>query len=71
MVFWERLFQFLFDSVLVFTDCLCLGGGDEDLLLLLSSLSCLDFRVVLPDFCNDGSVYFFFSLPSSLLISLM
>ena len=33
-----------------FTDSLCLGGGDEDLLLLLSSLSCLDFKVIFPDF---------------------
>ena len=54
-----------------FTDCLCLVCGDEDLLLLLSSLSCFNFRVVFPDFYNDGSVYFFFSLPSSLLISLI
>ena len=58
-------------TLLGFADCLCLGGDDEDLRLLLSSLSCLDFRVVFPDFCNDCSVYFFFSLPSSLLISLM
>ena len=54
-----------------FTDCFCLGGGDKDLLLFLSFLSCMDFRVVFPDFCNDGSVYIFFSLPCSLLISLI
>ena len=54
-----------------FTDCLCFVGGEEDLLLLLSSLPCLDFRVVFPDFCNNGSAYFFFNLPFSLLISLM
>ena len=53
-----------------FTDCLCLGGGDGDLLLLLSSVSCFNFMVVFSDFCNDGSVYFFLSLsvPNTLAI---